>query len=85
LAKTYLLQHRFKTVRVKIQSIEQKWNINEWQFSSTDEVRLNDITQVNIKTNQNLFFDAFKEIPQNGSAILIDETTFNTVGACMFL
>lgn len=85
LAKTYLLQHRFRTVRAKIQSIEQKWNINEWQFSPADEVKFNDITQVNIKTNQALFFDAFKEIPQNGSAILIDETTYNTVGACMFL
>jgi len=85
LAKTYLLQHRFKTVRVKVLSIQQKWNINEWKFSPTEEVHLNDITQVNIKANQTLFFDAFKDIPQNGSAILIDETTFNTVGACMFL
>jgi len=85
LSKTYLLQHRFKTVRVKIQAIEQKWNINEWKFSTTDEIKLNDIAQVSIKTNQNLFFDAFGEIPQNGSAILIDETSFNTVGACMLL
>lgn len=85
LSKTYLLQHRFKTVRVKIQSIEQKWNINEWRFSPANEVQLNDITQVCIKANQALFFDAFKQIPQNGCAILIDETTYNTVGACMFL
>ena len=85
LSKTYLLQHRCKTVRVKIQAIEQKWNINEWKFSTTDEIKLNDIAQVSIKTNQNLFFDAFGEIPQNGSAILIDETSFNTVGACMLL
>jgi len=85
LAKTYILQHRFKSVRVKIQNIEQKWDIKEWQFRPADEVRLNDITQVTIRSNQTLFFDAFTEIPQNGCAILIDETTYNTVGACMFL
>ena len=85
LGKTYLLQHRFKTVRIKVQSIEQKWNINEWQFSKTDELKLNDIAQVTIKSNQNVFFDAFDKISANGQAILIDETSYNTVGACMLL
>jgi sulfate adenylyltransferase subunit 1 len=85
LSKTYLLQHRFKTVRIKIQSILRKWDINEWRFSPTDEISLNDISQVSLRSNQPLYFDAFKEIPENGCAILIDETTYNTVGACMFL
>jgi sulfate adenylyltransferase subunit 1 len=85
LGKTYLLQHRFKNVRVKIQSINQKWNINEWQFTSTEEIKLNDIAQITLKTNQPLFFDAFDKNPKSGSAILIDETTFNTVSALMFL
>ncbi|GAB4125437.1 MAG: GTP-binding protein [Raineya sp.] len=85
LSKTYLLQHRFKIVRAKIQSVEQKWDIKEWQFCPADAVYPNDIVQVSIKTNQPLFFDAFQDIPANGSAILIDETSYNTVGACMFL
>ncbi len=85
LGKTYLLQHRFKTVRIKVQSIEQKWNINEWQFSKTNELKLNDIAQVTIKSNQSVFFDAFDKISANGQAILIDETSYNTVGACMLL
>ena len=85
LGKTYLLQHRFKNVRVKIQSINQKWNINEWQFTPTEEIKLNDIAQITLKTNQPLFFDAFDKNAKSGNAILIDETTFNTVGALMFL
>lgn len=85
IGKTYLLQHRFKTVRVKIQSIDQKWDINNWEFSGSDEIRLNDIGQVSLRTNQPLFFDAFDDNSKNGNAILIDETTFNTVGALMFL
>jgi sulfate adenylyltransferase subunit 1 len=85
LGKTYLLQHRFKNVRVKIQSINQKWNINQWQFTPAEEIKLNDIAQITLKTNQPLFFDAFDKNAKSGSAILIDETTFNTVGALMFL
>ena len=85
LGKTYLLQHRFKTVRVKIQSIDQKWNINDWEFVPATSIKLNDIAQVTLKTNQPLFYDTFSDNPKSGNAILIDETSFNTVGALMFL
>ena len=85
LGKTYLLQHRFKTVRVKIQSIDQKWNINDWEFVPATSIKLNDIAQVTLKTNQPLFYDTFADNPKSGNAILIDETSFNTVGALMFL
>jgi sulfate adenylyltransferase subunit 1 len=85
LGKTYLLQHRFKNVRVKIQSINKKWNISEWKFIDANEIKLNDIAQITIKANQPLFYDSFDKNPKSGNAILIDETTFNTVGALMFL
>ena len=85
LNKTYLLQHRFKNVRVKVQKIEQKWNVNDWKFTQSDEIKLNDIAQITLKTSQALFFDSFDENPKTGNAILIDETTFNTVGSLMFL
>jgi sulfate adenylyltransferase subunit 1 len=84
-AKTYLLQHRARTVRAKVQAIEQKWDIHRWEFGPASEVKLNDIVQVGLRTNQPLFFDAFGEVPPNGCAILIDETSYSTVGACMFL
>lgn len=83
--KTYLLQHRFKNVRVKVQQINRKWNVNQWQFTDGDAVQLNDIAQVTLKTSQPLFYDTFEKNPKSGSAILIDETSFNTVGALMFL
>ena len=85
LGKTYLLQHRFKNVRVKIQSVDQKWNVNDWEFTSDTEIGLNDIAQISLKTNQPLFYDAFEKNPKSGNAILIDETSYTTVGALMFL
>lgn len=85
LGKTYILQHRFRNVRVKVQAINQKWNVNKWEFSPAEDIKLNDIAQVSIRTNQPLFFDSFVDNDKTGNAILIDETSFNTVGALMFL
>ena len=85
IGKTYVLQHRFRKVRVKIQSIDKKWDSNQWQFSQANEIGLNDIGQISLKSNQPLFFDAFSENSKTGNAILIDETTHNTVGALLFL
>jgi sulfate adenylyltransferase subunit 1 len=85
IGKTYILQHRFKKVRVKIQSLDKKWNSNEWQFRDANDITLNDIGQISLKTNQPLFFDAFVDNSKSGNAILIDETTHNTVGALLFL
>lgn len=83
--KTYLLQHRFHSVRTKIKTIDQQWDINNWEFISSDEIKLNDIAQISLKTNQPLFFDSFEENTTTGNAILIDETTNNTVAALMFI
>lgn len=85
IGKTYILQHRFRAVRVKIDTIDQKWDSNKWEFNQTREVELNDIGQISLRSNQPLFFDPFEENPKSGNAILVDETTFNTVGALMFL
>lgn len=85
IGKTYILQHRFRNVRVKIQSVDRKWDVNQWQFNEAEEVRLNDIGQISLRANQPLFFDSFEENSKSGNAILVDETTFNTVGALMFL
>ncbi|WP_413533084.1 sulfate adenylyltransferase subunit 1 [Empedobacter brevis] len=83
--KTYVLQHRFHSVRAKIKTINQQLDINNWEFIPSDEIKLNDIGQVVLKTNQPLFFDSFKENIHTGNAILIDETTKNTVAALMFI
>lgn len=85
IGKTYVLQHRFKRVRVKVQEIHQKWNVNTLEFSKDSEVKLNDIAQIGLKTNQPLFYDSFLKNQKTGNAILIDETSNNTVGALQFL
>lgn len=46
-------------------------------------VGLNDIVKVKIKTASEVAFDRYKNLQSNGGAILIDETSNVTVGACM--
>lgn len=85
LGKTYILKHRFHSVRVKIKSIDRKWDINKLEFHQGDKVSLNDIAQVSLQTSQSLIYDPFIENAKTGNAILVDETSYNTVGALMFL
>jgi len=85
IGKTYILQHRFRSVRAKVVEVNRKWSVNDWKFGPADTIRLNDIAQISIKTNQTLFYDSFANNPKSGNAILVDDTTFNTVGALMFL
>ncbi|PIY10070.1 MAG: sulfate adenylyltransferase, partial [Flavobacteriaceae bacterium CG_4_10_14_3_um_filter_33_47] len=44
-------------------------------------LNVNDIAQVTFKLNKPIFYDPFKNHRTNGSFILIDTNTNNTVGA----
>ncbi|MFD2602167.1 sulfate adenylyltransferase subunit 1 [Flavobacterium suzhouense] len=85
LDKTYILQHRFRNLRAKIIGITNKWDVNQWEFTDANEISQNDIAQIVIRTNQPVHFDAFEKNSKTGNGILIDETTFSTVGGLMFL
>ncbi|MGZ5254551.1 MAG: elongation factor 1-alpha C-terminal domain-related protein, partial [Flavitalea sp.] len=44
---------------------------------------LNDVVKARIKTASPIAFDSYENLRVNGGAILIDETSHVTVGACM--
>ena len=50
---------------------------------SPEQAGLNDIVKVKIKTASPIPYDSYKKLRVNGGAILIDETSHVTVGACM--
>ena len=80
----YLLQLNSRVVRTVIKDIEYKLDVNSlekiYEFEKTG---LNDIVKATLKTASPLPFDSYKDLPTNGGAILIDETSLVTVGACM--
>ena len=85
LEKAYILQHRFRKLKIKVTQILQKWDVNNWHFSPSNELILNDIAQVLIECEEEVYYDAFAENNQTGNAILIDMESLNTVAALMFL
>ncbi|MEO8762552.1 MAG: GTP-binding protein [Bacteroidia bacterium] len=80
----YILQHQTKQVKCVVKEIKHKINVNtleeETGFTSA---QLNDVCSVVLKTASPLAIDSYKKLASNGAAILIDETSFVTVGACI--
>ena len=80
----YLLQTNSNRVRSVVKEIEYKLDVNTLDKNySPEKAVLNDIIRAKIKTASPVAFDSYKKLRQNGGAILIDETSYVTVGACM--
>jgi sulfate adenylyltransferase subunit 1 len=80
----YLLQINSRVVKTVVKEIQYRLDVNSLkQETSPESVGLNDIVRVSIKTAAPVSFDAYNELRANGGAILIDETSNVTVGACM--
>ena len=80
----YLLQLNSRLVRAVIKDISYKINVNSLaQETAPEQVQLNDIIKVTIKMAAPIPYDSYKKLRVNGGAILIDETSHVTVGACM--
>ena len=80
----YLLQINSRVVKAVVKEIEYKLDVNSLlQEPSPDQAQLNDIVKVKIKTASPIPYDSYKKLRVNGGAILIEETSNVTVGACM--
>ena len=80
----YLLQLGSRTVRSAVREIEYKLDVNTLEKQpSPGAAGLNEIVKVTIRTASPLPLDTYTDLPAGGGAILIDETSFVTVGALM--
>ena len=80
----YFLQINSRTVRSVVKEIEYKLDVNSLQKEyGPESAGLNDIVRARIKTAAPIPFDSYLKLRGNGGAILIDETSYVTVGACM--
>jgi sulfate adenylyltransferase subunit 1 len=80
----YFLQINSRVVRSVVKDIEYKLDVNTLEKNNSPEkAELNDIIKATIKTSSPVAFDPYKKLRANGGAILIDETSCVTVGACM--
>ena len=80
----YLLQVQSKRVRCVIKEINYKIDVNTLErHEDFDQVSLNDVVNVTIKTASPIAYDRYNTLRANGGAILIDETAHTTVAGCM--
>jgi sulfate adenylyltransferase subunit 1 len=80
----YYLQHRTRLVRAVIKDIKYKLDVNTLQQQDViDNVKLNEVVRVSIKTASPIVADSYEILPTNASAILIDETSNSTVAAVL--
>lgn len=81
----YILQHNSRREIVIIRDIKYRLNVNTLEKEDNiSSAQLNEVVKVALKTASPLAYDSYRNIRETGGAILIDETSFVTVGAVLF-
>ncbi len=82
----YALKHTTAEVRCMVKDVQYKMNISDLEKEfGNQEVGMNDIVRVSLRTTKPLFFDSYSVNRTTGSLILIDEGTNETVAAGMIV
>lgn len=82
----FFVRHTTKEVRGVLKEIQYKLDINSLQrVENADQLTMNEIARVKIRTAQPLAFDSYRKNRITGSIILVDEGTNETVAAGMIV
>ena len=80
----FALQHGTSRTRCSVRSIEYRVDVNTYErLEDIEGLKLNDVARVVLRTASPVAYDPYLKNRANGAAILIDETSNVTVGACM--
>lgn len=82
----FFIRHTTREVRGVLKEIQYKLDINSLhRLENVEQLVMNDIARVKIRTAQPLFFDSYRKNRTTGSLILVDEGTYETVAAGMIV
>lgn len=82
----YIIRHGSDETRGIIKKVHYKVNINTLENIVDDKVvKMNDIAHISIKTLKPLKYDSYSQNRITGSLVIIDEFSFETVGAGMIV
>ncbi len=82
----YVVKHTTAEVKCILKEIVYLLNISTLdQITSVDEVRMNNIARIRIRTTRPIYYDPYTVNRITGSLILIDEATNETVAAGMIV
>ncbi len=76
----YHLQHGVNSVLAKVEEIHHRILTDYSGVESVEQLEMNDIAELSLTLNRPIFSDPFKDHRTNGSFILVDTKTNNTVG-----
>jgi sulfate adenylyltransferase subunit 1 len=80
----YLLKHTTRTVRAVLDDLRYSIDVNTLHRNlGATQLNMNEVGRVHLRTSDPLFVDEYRANRDTGSFILIDETTYDTVGAGM--
>ena len=80
------MKHTTRTAKARVQSLHYRLDINTLHRDEAEgSLTLNELGRISIRTAVPLFVDEYRRNRITGSFILIDEGTFETVGAGMIL
>ena len=80
----YFIQHGSKVVPAMVKEIRYKLDVNELEkIYDVQSAGLNEVVEVKLKTATPLAYDPYDKIRESGGAILVDQTSFVTVGAAL--
>lgn len=81
-----ILKHTTQECQVMVREILYKVNVNTLhREEGIEQIGMNDIARISIRSAKPLFFDAYRRNRQTGSIILIDPNTNETVAAGMVI
>jgi sulfate adenylyltransferase subunit 1 len=82
----FLVRHTTREVRGILKEIQYRLDVNTLQRTEgVEQLVMNDLARVKIRTSQPLLFDSYRRNRTTGSLILIDESTNETVAAGMIV
>jgi sulfate adenylyltransferase subunit 1 len=82
----FFVRHMTKEVKGILKEIQYKLDINSLhRIDNAEQLTMNEMARVKIRTAQPLFFDSYRKNRITGSLILVDEGTNETVAAGMIV
>ena len=81
-----IIKHTTNECLAMVKDIRYKIDINTLhRMEGVQAIEMNDIARLSIRSSKPLFYDVYKKNRQTGSLIIIDEQTYETIGAAMII
>jgi sulfate adenylyltransferase large subunit len=81
----YVIKHTTRSVRAVVADLEHRVDVNTLEHVPADQLGLNEIGRLRLRTSSPLMLDSYARNRTTGSFILVDEATNDTVAGGMVL